>query len=192
MTTPTADAHWLDRLALRATRGGFLKGALTAAALTLPFAGGASARGAVSRSAGCAAPTRNPNACRTGCFYASHKQYEARWDTCEKQFYSQLPAYLTGFFTFGWLGAAAVGAPAIANFHNCADLALVRAKAMQYDCLQPNCPGFDPCGPGGPCEVCIGGAKCCPAPDDNLLGYVCCACCNPETGEGCGAPCPGP
>ncbi|HZQ66607.1 MAG TPA: hypothetical protein VFA66_15430 [Gaiellaceae bacterium] len=186
MTAP-AEEHWFDRLA---TRRQVLTGALGAIALALPLVRTAAAR---ATHLGCSAETsNNPHACQTGCFYATHKKFLATSDGCDAEYDISygvaLPIMLLINPDLGALSAWLQ----LAQYTNCLDLAMTRQKAEAFDCMQPGCPGFDPCGKYGPCAVCLEGAKCCPAPDDNQLGYVCCACCNPDTGEGCGAPCPGP
>lgn len=178
--------HWFDRLAAPHTRRQGLKAALATAALTLPFLRSGPARAANPNA-------RGPHDCQIGCFYASHKQYARQNDTCQSAAaiggYQGLVTVLFGLIPFGFAqqGAAAITAV------NCHDQALLRQKAMQYDCLQADCPGFDPDGPDGPCEPCAllratgQNCVCCPDPVNSpLVGYLYCARCNPETGHGCG------
>jgi hypothetical protein len=56
----------------------------------------------------------------------------------------------------------------------CMERALVAQKAMQFDCLKDDCPGFDPDGPDSPCgDGCkLVGGKCCPDPE-SAIGYTC-------------------
>jgi len=183
--TGPVEEHWFDRLA---TRRQVVAGALGAMALTLPLVRAAPARTA---RLGCSAETSgNPHACQTGCFYATHKRFLDTSDHCD-DLYDVSYGFALALALFNPPLGLASDVLQLARYNECLDRAMTRQKADAFDCMKPGCPGFDPCGAYGPCAVCLEGAKCCPAPDDNQLGYVCCACCNPDTGEGCGAPCPG-
>lgn len=168
MGAPVSREHWLDRLAASQTRRQVLKAALAGAALTLPFASGA--RGAA---------TANPNACRKGCNYTAHKKFLQQSDRCTA---SYLPSVGVSFFVLGFAHIST--AAGVAGAIECFDRALVTQKARFYDCLQPDCSGFDPKAKDGPCEGVVG--LCCPC-ESCTQGYVPCAqCCNPN-GDGCGS-----
>jgi hypothetical protein len=72
--------------------------------------------------------------------------------------------------TFGLSFTSIVTAP-VKTFLHCVDNATLNMKQNQAQCLQPNCPGFDPTGTGGPCETCA--ASCCPYAASDT-GYYCC------------------
>jgi hypothetical protein len=154
--------HWLDRLAVRRTRRQVLQSALAGVAVTMPFVRSTPASAA-----------DDPNACRKGCFYTSFRKRLRAYDRCEKTYGSSLIAggLATGFAFFPMSAALAAGSAA--NLA-CLELADLAQKAMQYDCLQPDCPGFDPKGADGPCENCVSsGGTCCPD-QKQLQGYACC------------------
>jgi hypothetical protein len=172
--------HWFDRLAAPQTRRQVLKAALAGAVLTLPFARSAPARAANPNSNG------NPYACGQGCDYASHVQYQRAEGACNTGLSVGIIAtdalMVLGFMN-PLIGAAAEGA-ALINRVACHNQNLLVEKAMQYNCLLPDCPGFDPSGPGGPCPP---NAKfCCPCLGC-LGGYTPCAVCCSPTGDGCGS-----
>jgi hypothetical protein len=175
MSSNTGHEHWLDLLAVPRTRRHVLKAALAGAALTLPFARPMTARAA-----------DDPHACQKGCAYTSHRQFEQGLNTCEKN--AQLSALVLGGY-----GAAlgfGITSPAIliasTRWLACQDLALLQQKATMFDCLQPNCPGFDPKGPIGPCAGAPANVHCCP--DQSVAnGYSLCAQCCSKTGSGCGS-----
>jgi hypothetical protein len=172
----TGEEHRFDRLARRLarrqTRGQVLKSAAVAA-LALPFARAGSA--------GAARPGRStdscrlsliggPTACRKGCNYTSHIQYESHMRGCNVLAGSTLVSALAGVFA----GPAVLlqGPTHVLNQIRCQNAALENQQAMQSRCLQPDCPGFDPCASGGPCDSCT--AYCSPCanrPD----GYNCCS-----------------
>ena len=73
--------------------------------------------------------------------------------------------------------------------NRCIDAAILAHKETQFDCRQPDCPGFDPAGEFGPCFNCasVKGCLCCPDPESED-GYSYCPgdagfCCKP--GGGC-------
>src|SRR5205085_465475 len=67
----------------------------------------------------------------------------------------------------------------VALGQRCAEQANLRTKAQNWDCLQPNCPGFDPKAKGGPCDTCQD--VCCP--DSQVAnGYSCCLQCSQAGG----------
>lgn len=174
--------HWLDRLAAPHTRRQTFKAALAGVALTLPGVRSTPARAANPNAT-------DPHACRKGCLYTAHAQFARRNNTCLQIAQArQTGALVSALFINPFFGAAGNGA-AIIQFDRCLQDALLRQKAMNFDCLQPDCPGFDPAGPRGPCEVCLGvaGAVCCPQ-QSSSIGYVCCPCCHPS-GDGCSS-CP--
>jgi hypothetical protein len=181
--------HWFDRLAAPQTRPQFLKAALAGAALTLPFARSAAARAVNTRSSAnpCnAKPGNGPTACRKGCFRTSNMQALRRLDVCRGALTQSLLAseYLLPVFSFVSLLQIGIGS---VPMDACVEAVILRQKAMQRDCLYPNCPGFDPCGPDGPCADCanVAGASCCPSTD--VFGYSCCAQCCAKNGDGCGS-----
>lgn len=170
--------HWLDRLAAPHTRRQSLKAAVAGVALTLTGVRSAPAR---------AAGAGDPHACRKGCLYTAHKQFAQRDEACWRASRHAVDrSVVTGLFISPLFQAAEVGTSLIEVVH-CHNQALLRQKAMAFDCLQPNCPGFDPAGPQGPCEPClaVAGAVCCPQ-QSSSIGYVCCSCCA-QNGEGCGS-----
>jgi hypothetical protein len=183
--------HWLDRLAAPRTRRQVLQAALAGAALTLPFARPARTHaadqiGRTSAGGPCnVGKSQDPHACRQGCLRTSDLATQRSLDACLHTAGGQvaLLGYLAPGVGFFLVSGAFLSSSTSA--YVCTEVALVRQKAMQYDCLQPNCPGFDPCGKDGPCESCskIGG-WCCPDPT-TLTGYSCCACCGPDPRLAC-------
>lgn len=176
----TSADRWLDELAIRATRGGFLRTAVAAAgALAFPLA----------RAGGAAAAPHDPTACRTGCFWMAHKNAQRDLQTCMDALVQLGGGYAigVGLWVNPWYGLATQGI-AFIRYTSCHERALLTQKATQWDCLQPNCPGFDPARTGGPCDGCAGaGGHCCP--DQKVVsGYSCCTgtggCCDPS-GDGC-------
>jgi hypothetical protein len=177
--TPAGEhEHWLDRLAERHTRRGALKGALAAAALTLPLARSVSAVAAASRTLGCPGQVdstqlnKNPFAWKTGCEIDANRRYEATESICIGQF-GHSSAVATAVF-----GALAKYAPALVPgevsnqvaLQRCVDGALLQRTTRLRNCVLPYAPGFNPCAKGGPCETCPG--ICCPGPCDS--GFCCC------------------
>jgi hypothetical protein len=192
---------WFDRLAAPRTRRQALQAALAGAALTLPFAriGRSAAAGLVGHASGpCVTNTGDPHACRKGCLWTSTRRFLKSYENTCFSAYNACSIGARGvgattaglLYSFGVGGSLLLGAvPAattapvarkaaqalceVAN-NKCTDLLLLRLKAEQFDCLQPDCPGFDPCGKDGPCEVCRQtGGVCCPdARQDG--GYACC------------------
>jgi len=161
-----SERHWFDRLAARHTRRDLLRAALVGGAtLALPAITPA------------AAQADDPHACQIGCGWTAHQTYLSRSDTC-----ATVGSAAAGYFTlqlgaaFGifnpvgaFTGAVKAGTAVDAK---CTELALQLQKGDYYDCLQPDCPGFDPKEKGGPCETCT--ASCCP--DGTVVsGYSCCA-----------------
>jgi hypothetical protein len=198
-----AREHWLDRLAAPQTRAQVLRAALAGAALTLPFARPAAGRGASrQRSQGpCnAKPGKDPKACQTGCLRTSNLRSGRQLDACEAAFNKCWTgvdlAVSTGLLLAGgWAWASLYSSEVdpgktlcLVGFGKCIDAALFLEKSRMYDCLQDNCPGFDPCGPDGPCVDCsrVPNASCCPD-TTSVLGYSCCAQCCAPNGVGCGS-----
>jgi hypothetical protein len=126
--------HWLDELAVRATRGSFLRSlALVAGGLAFPLA----------RPRSGSAAANDPTACRKGCFFAAHKNALRAQDTCIAGL-----AHL-GIGTAGFVGlwsnsfyGLALEGTAMIRYVSCRDHALLTEKAAQWDCMQPNCPGL--------------------------------------------------
>jgi hypothetical protein len=154
---PPAD-HWLDRLATRHTRRTALKTAL-AGALTLPLLRPFTAK------------ADDPHACQQGCAWTSHQVYDMETSPCFVRANGKFDAAIVlAPLTFGLTFTSIFTAPA-KTFMHCVDTAALNMKQHQAQCLQPNCPGFNPQGTGGPCETCA--ATCCPyaAVEE---GYYCC------------------
>jgi hypothetical protein len=181
---------WFDRLAVPRTRRQVLQAALAGAALTLPLARPARTY-AASRAGGAAAegPCKvgkgnGPHACQKGCFHTSNLQAQRRLDGCLHTAGGNLAlAGYIGGLGFMTLAGASFGHSVVA--YTCTEVALLQQKAMQRDCLDPNCPGFDPCGQDGPCEYCSrSGGVCCPD-SQTSTGYSCCACCGPDPALPC-------
>lgn len=176
----SAEGGWLDELAVRATRGGFLRAlALAAGGLALPLA----------RPRAGTAAAGDPAACRKGCFYAAHRRFLGSDAACTANL-AQLGLGTGGFvglWSNPYYGLAVEGVAMIRSV-SCTERARLTQKAAQWDCLQPDCPGFDPAAAGGPCDGCqSAGGHCCP--DQQVVaGYSCCTgsggCCNPS-GDGC-------
>jgi hypothetical protein len=176
--------HWLDRLAAPHTRRQGLRAALAGAALTLPLGRATTALADNPQSGG------DPHACQKGCFYTAHATYAATINNCLSTAgaggYGLIGAGLYGQLLVGFAQAGAK----LIQASLCADRARLVQKATQYDCLQPNCPGFDPGGERGPCFNCnsLSNTVCCPDPT-SVFGYTCCStnepqpyCCSPNGG----------
>jgi hypothetical protein len=174
----SGEGGWLDELAVRATRGGFLRSlALAAGGLAFPLG---------RPQTGVAAA--DPAACRKGCFYAAHQKFLRTDAACEANL-TQL-GIGTATFVLLWgnpFYTLAVEGGAMIRSVSCTERARLTQKAAQWDCMQPDCPGFDPLRADGPCANCRDGCKCCP---DQAVqgGYSPCTagggCCNPS-GDGC-------
>jgi hypothetical protein len=150
--------HWLDRLAARHTRRNVLKTAL-AGALTLPLLRSFRAK------------ADSPTACQKGCFWTSHQVYDIETSPCFVRANGKFDAALVLYpLTFGLTFTSIFTAPA-KTFMRCLDNAVLNMKQNQAQCLQPNCPGFNPNGTGGPCETCT--ATCCTFAGTDS-GYYCC------------------
>jgi hypothetical protein len=163
--------HWLDRLAAGYTRRQVLKAALAGAALTVPFLRPKAAFAGDSTS------------CRTGCLYSSHQQTSKTMTACTTSPQVTTSSYYLGYASLG-LGFLAVPlaiAESVVDNLKCNDLAILDEKARNWDCIQPNCPGFDPQHAAGICENCSG--VCC-ADQGVLNGYSCCSICS-KSGSGC-------
>jgi hypothetical protein len=157
-------AHWLDRLAVRVTRRQALKSAAAGVALaSVPLF----------RSAPVAAAA-DPHACRQGCLWTARQTADHGLVRCA------VNAETAGLLVIGYaapigLGLFGVGAAAISVARRvqipCNDRVFAVEKAANADCLQPNCPGFDPKGENGPCE----GVQdnCCPCAGV-IQGYIPC------------------
>ena len=164
MTPPGREDHWLDRLAVRRTRREAVRGALAAAALTLPL-GSSRALAANPNGSG-------PHDCQTGCLFMAHVEANNTMAGCRDAAGFAGGAGLS--FTLLPLLSALVSSALISDAA-CQSAALRSQKAKSWDCLQPNCPGFDPNAAGGPCESCLqAGGKCCPYAG-SPTGYGCCA-----------------
>lgn len=156
------NGHWLDRLAVSQTRRQLVRSALAGAALTLPFARSAAASGVA-----------DPHACRKGCFYTAQQQYLRASGICDQS--SGVPILLGNVLYPAFVAptTALLSLPLLQQYL-CKEAVALAQKARQYDCLQPDCPGFDPKGPDGPCELCVSsGGTCCPDQKQHT-GYACC------------------
>jgi hypothetical protein len=167
--------HWLDRLAAAHTRRQILKAALAGAMLTLPFA--RPARGAIAA---------DPQACQKGCLYTASNRYTNRLEGCaatsDRGF---LSASFLVFFVDP-LGGLVQSVTSTLGQVACEETALLVGKSASWDCLQPNCPGFDPRGPDGPCAGLNKNLLCCTS-SSSATGYTACAVCCHPTGDGCGS-----
>jgi len=181
---------WFDRLTVPRTRRQVLRATLAGAALTLPFVRSATALG------------DDQAPCRKACnFHAVNRQLDLFEETC-------LPAYtkcsnaVTGggvasAFVLGgqtlvwgpggviaaWKASDLADRLCLLGLNKCADILLLRQRAAQYQCLQPNCGTFDPGAKDGPCDKCKRiGARCCYDPK-SADGITCCdsTCCTGES-----------
>jgi hypothetical protein len=129
------------------------------------------------RSYGAAAATgRTTDLCQRGCANTAIRITGARLDRCLSQTGGRLAALTAVLLYSGNIFGYAASAGA--NFIGasiCANQAQLNGKAMQWDCLQPGCPGFDPFSEYGPCRNCktIPNCLCCPDPSA-LDGYTYC------------------
>lgn len=173
-----ADGYWLDELAVRATRGRFLRTTIAAVGgLVFPLV----------RAHPATSAANDPTACRKGCFYMAHRTADRTLQACRTSVRQQaLPDLLATLWVSPFLGGAMLLAEP--SHEDCADRTLLVQKATLWDCMQPDCPGFDPAAAGGPCDGCqAAGGHCCP--DQAVVsGYSCCTgtggCCDPS-GNGC-------
>jgi hypothetical protein len=156
-----AESHWLDRLAVRSTRREALRTvAAGAAAVALPALRPSTAQ------------AEGPTDCRKGCLWTNRQRYRPRVEKCltiRRAAAAKIagagayPALAVVLIPAAWIDALA--------YSTCLDRAVLESKAGAYDCLQPNCPGFDPKAPGGPCDTCRDNCCTCQASD---TGYICC------------------
>lgn len=172
-----ADRYWLDELAVRATRRRFLRSTIAAVGgLAFPLVRTQPARSGAN----------DPTACRKGCFFMAHKTAERTLQQCRTNVQAQA---LGDLITTLWVSPLLGGAMLLAepSHEDCADRVLLAEKATLWDCMQPDCPGFDPLWRDGPCGSCKEGCTCCP---DQAVqgGYSPCTagggCCDPS-GDGC-------
>lgn len=167
MSGPGSPEHWFDRLAVRHTRRQALKAALAGTALTLPLL-----RAAPADAAGL-------SPCAKGCWYTNH--YNTNYalnTTCVNVASGAAPVHILAGLAlgFGFYSLPASLLSALLDQNTCQNLALLNQKATGYDCLQPNCPGFDPNSSGGPCTGCHPPGVCC-TDQGSITGYNCCECC---------------
>jgi hypothetical protein len=104
-----------------------------------------------------------PRDCFKGCAYTSGKRYQTALNACRTGTKVNTAIF---FFISPFAGLAGEALNTV-----CFDVAALRTKADAFDCLQPNCPGFDPRAPGGPCDGCQDFCCTCHASD---TGYICC------------------
>ena len=155
--------HWLDRLAVRATRRDAFKVAAAGAAIvSLPrFLR--------------PAPAAAADGCRQGCRYTAIKNYNAQMSACD----DVAPFFeARGFAIVNWPPLAFVIAPEFiadwVQINRCHDRAVSVHKAAVQDCFTPGCGSFNPYAAGGPCVSCSqGGVNCCECPTIRE-GYMCC------------------
>jgi hypothetical protein len=159
--------HFPNLLGARSTRRQVLRAALAGAVLTVPLVRGV----APARAAG-------PHDCQKGCLWTADRRFASEWTMCSNQ------GFIAGAEILLFMPIAGAGqfVAAVA----CRDRSVLHHKALSFDCSQPDCPGFDPTAPGGPCEDCQkSGGICCPDPKQQQ-GYACCTqpggCCK---GDGC-------
>lgn len=178
-------SHWFDRLMTPRTRRQALTELLGAAAVvTLPTA-------LLARSPARSEPEDGSNLCQRGClYYYGSTNYDNEYDSCVNhdsakagvQFALRLYT-LAGASALAALlttpHAVAIDALTNTTAASCRDQALLNAKAKSFDCLQPNCSGFNPKGEGGPCATCK--ASCCADPGV-VNGYSCCNLCSSHGG----------
>jgi hypothetical protein len=163
----SSSEHWLDRLAAPQTRRQGLRLALGAAATTLPLF----------RSVPLA--RADDSSCVRACLLTQDKNFVERRAVCRDSTVQGFAlACYAPVLMAGPLGGAGA---AIARGVACVDLATLHKKAADFDCLKPNCGGYDPRGHNGPCQTCA--AQCCP---DSTIpsGYSCCDICS-QSGDGC-------
>jgi hypothetical protein len=111
-------------------------------------------------------------ACRKGCLWSAGKDYRSRAAGCEA-IRAEAEYTMLAIGIFPWLAVSLSSAffAAGLRYASCVDHNVLQAKAAGYDCLQPNCAGFNPRKAGGPCDGCQ--VKCCTCQaSDN--GYICC------------------
>lgn len=145
-----------DPMSAPRTRRSILKAALAGVVLTLPFAGGAVQK---ARAAG-------PADCRKGCQWTAGKDFASGRRGCVDTYAGSL---LFGCAYVFYLPIA-VTAGTLREFE-CLDRNFLVNKSKMYDCLLPDCPGFDPKKEGGPCDGCRD--NCCPC-QASENGYICC------------------
>jgi hypothetical protein len=163
MSAPASE-HWFDRWATPRTRRHVLAtGFAAAASLTFPVA-----RSSATRAAG-------PHDCMKGCLWTANRVAQAAMDQCVSTEYKAFElGGLMAIWGAGLFTADIVGAGALPGTFACFDRAALDQKAANWDCTLPDCPGFDPTGPDGPCIGCVTtGANCCPCPS-TTTGYICC------------------
>jgi hypothetical protein len=158
---------WFDRLAAPHTRRQSLKaaalGVAGAAAASLPLAG------PVAKAAGA-----NPAACRKGCTWTASQEFVKASQSCGHYFLAE--SFDGGFLNFISGGPLLVGIGNVVygnRIRRCLDRARYTFDGELTICEQPNCPGFDPHGEGGPCETCKPPLYCNPC-QALESGYICC------------------
>ena len=162
--------HWFDQITARYTRRQTLKVAV-GIALGWPLLQGRAGAGTI---------TTGP--CFTGCVWTARGQRAKAVNTCENSMISA--GWLAGYSFVGLLGLGAVSSIIQAGDH-CIDSAILQEKADFYDCISPNCNGFDPKQSGGPCDGCSNNCCTCSA---STNGYICCVFTCDDTEHSC---CPG-
>jgi hypothetical protein len=152
--------HWFDRLTVRLTRRQALKAAagVTGTALAWPLL-----RNSVPAGAG----TITVDDCFKGCTWTAYSDSQAAAQSCANK---AIGTYLGMLATSPLLAIGAL--PLLKTLEtNCLDSAVLQQKADYYDCMRPNCNGFDPKEPGGPCDGCKDNCCTCAA---SANGYICC------------------
>ncbi len=170
--------HWIDRIAVSLTRRQVVRGGLAAAgaAAALPLL-----RVAPPARAALAEPCYSP------CRFQGISEHASDVGQCLGKHPSAKLAEFKGLKQASYgPGLLGVASPLLEQFlaaQECRDQADMNGKVYAWNCTQPNCGGWDPKAPGGPCERCT--QYCCPcAAVGPTIGYVCCAqpCADPSQG----------
>jgi hypothetical protein len=152
--------HWFDRLTIRVTRRQALRAAagVTGLALAWPLLRDDVPAGADS------IPVDD---CYKGCTWTAYSLSQAARQSCAN---TAVGTYLALEVSFGALSFGVL--PLLKTISaSCVDSAVLQQKADYYDCMKPNCNGFDPTQPGGPCDGCKNNCCTCAGSDN---GYICC------------------
>ncbi len=173
--------HWVDRLAVSLTRRQVVRGGLAAA--------GAAAAFPLLRVPPARAVAGDP--CFNPCRFQGITQHASEVGQCLVKHSSAKLGEFTGLKEASY-GPALLGvvSPLLQQFlaaQECRDTADMKSKAYAWNCTQPNCGGWDPKAPGGPCESCT--QYCCPCAAVAITqGYICCAFpCDDPSHDCCGS-----
>ena len=163
MNESSASEHWFDRLATAMTRRTALKAGLAAtAAMALPL--WRSPR---------AAAVINVDPCTNGCLHFAQQQAGRAAAHCQTKYEQNEPGLVLTGLLFSFSNATLIlpGLFDESQYNRCLDKTVIASKVAQYDCYQPDCTGFDPKQPGGPCDTCDQNCCTCPGIPN---GYICC------------------